>query len=73
MKAITITRDNQQMLATRYNLDVGAFPIGYIMVANWGDNGEYRYEGVLTEENFNAKYVRGQALENGFYSITKKD
>ncbi|MET0786544.1 MAG: hypothetical protein ABWY25_07560 [Paenisporosarcina sp.] len=73
MKAVKITKENQVQLATRYGEDdLEQFPIGYIMIANWGDNGEYRYEGVLTEVNFSLKFVKGEALENGFFAISRK-
>lgn len=72
-KAINITKENQQQLMTRYGFpqdDTDAFPIGFVLVTWFGDNGDSRYEGVLTQENFNATYVKGEALQNGFYAIT---
>ena len=73
LKAVTITQGNQLYLANRYRtMDLDEFPIGFIMVAAFGDNGEYRYDGVLTEAKFNEKFTKGRALENGFYSITRK-
>ena len=73
MKAVTITKENQSTLATRYGKsDLEEFPIGYIMVANFGDNGEYRYEGILTSAKFDATFVKGEALQNGFYAISRK-
>lgn len=73
MKAVVITKENQEMLAARYGLGIDEFLIGYIMIANFGDNGELRYEGLLTEENFNLQFVKGEAIDNGFFAITRKD
>jgi hypothetical protein len=73
MKAIVITPENQDMLCIRYDLDAGAFPIGYIMVTEFGDEGDFRYIGVLHETTFNEKYVKGEAIQNGFFAVTKKE
>ncbi len=74
MKAIAITKANQHMLMIRYNSsDFDEFPPGYILVTWFGDNGDFKYRGVLSEANFNAKYVKGEALENGFFAVRKID
>jgi hypothetical protein len=72
MKAIEITKDNREMLMSRYgSSDLEEFPIGYFLVAEFGDNGDPRLIGVLNYDNFIAQYVVGEALKNGFYSVTK--
>ena len=72
MKAVVITINNQQELMARYgSSDLEEFPIGYVLVAEFGDNGDPRLIGVLSEANFIAKYTTGEALKNGFYSVTR--
>jgi hypothetical protein len=72
IKAVEITLDNQQWLMARYNTsDLEEFPIGEVLVAEFGDNGDPRLIGVLTKANFTANYVVGEALQNGFYSVTR--
>lgn len=71
MKAIKITPTNQKMLATRYLLDLDAFPLEYVMVTEFGDNGDYRYEGVLTEVEFNEKFVKVAEIGNGFWDVVR--
>lgn len=76
LKGIVITNDARLMLMSRYNVpieDVEQFPLGYIMVADFGDNGEFRYEGVLTETRFNELFVKGKALMNGFFEVGAKE
>lgn len=75
MKGIVITQSNQQLLMSRYMVnvfDTDMFPIGYIMITDFGDNGERRYEGVITQELFDSLYVRGEDLKNDFFAIIKK-
>lgn len=75
MKGIVITQSNQQLLMSRYMVnvfDTDMFPIGYIMITDFGDNGERRYEGVITQELFDSLYVRGEDLKNDFFAIVKK-
>jgi hypothetical protein len=75
MKGIKITESNQQMLMARYNIphdDLEMFPIGYIMITDFGDNGEERYEGVLTQARFDQSFAEGEALSNGFFAINRK-
>lgn len=75
MKAIVITKQNQQFLMSRYSVnvfDTDLFPIGYIMVTDFGDNGDRPFEGVVTQEMFDSLYVRGEDLQNDFFAIIKK-
>lgn len=72
MKAVLITRENRDYLASRYNQDVDSFPIGYIMLANWGDNGEYRHDGTLTQARFDELFTKGATLENDFFEAIRK-
>lgn len=71
-KAVKITKDNRTALATRYALDLDAFPIDYFLVTVFGDDGDYRYEGVLTEEKFNEKFAVVRYIENDFFDIVEK-
>lgn len=73
MKAVLITESNRDYLASRYNLDVEAFPVGYIMVAEWGDDGRFRYQGILTQEKFDELFVKGKTLANEFFEIHPKE
>lgn len=75
MKGIVITKQNQPLLMSRYGtniFDEEMFPIGYIMVTDFGDNGESRYDGVLSQELFDSMYVRGEDLRNDFFAIIRK-
>ena len=75
LKGIVITQSNQQILMSRYMVnvfDTDMFPIGYIMITMFGDNGESRYEGVITQELFDSMYVRGEDLKNDFFAVIKK-
>lgn len=72
VKAVEITLDNQESLMARYgSTEREEFPIGEVLVAEFGDNGDPRLIGVLTKANFTANYTVGEALKNGFYSVTK--
>jgi hypothetical protein len=42
------------------------------MVTDFGDNGESRYDGVLSQELFDSMYVRGEDLRNDFFAIIRK-
>lgn len=73
MKGIMITSENQQELLLRYGeIDADIFPVGYIMVTDFGDNGEVRYQGVLNQAGFDAAYEKGVALLNGFFAVIPK-
>ena len=75
MKGILITESNRAMLMARYNSsDPDEFPIGYILVANFGDNGmePERYEGLLTQAFFDQTFTRGEDLQNGYFAINRK-
>ena len=75
MKAVVITKDNQQQLMARYGVDpndTDQFPIGYIMITVFGDNGDERYEGVITQATFDEEYIKGTSLKNGFFAIDRK-
>lgn len=75
MKGVVITESNQQSLMARYGVlpeDTDQFPVGFIMITMFGDNGEERYEGVVGEERFNKSFVRGQDLANDFFEVINK-
>jgi hypothetical protein len=74
-KAVKITEANQQELIGRYGADMydlDQFPVGYWLVTDFGDNGEYRYDGVLLEADLDAKYTRTKTLLNGFIEIKRR-
>lgn len=72
MKAILITRDNRNMLAVRYGVEPDEFAIGYYLIAEFGDNGEFRHQGMLTGMKLDMHFTRGEVLENGFFAIKRK-
>lgn len=74
MKAVKITAANQGYLASRYGEDddLDVFPVGYNLVTHFGDNGEYRYDGVIDDAELDRLFVRGQTLHNNFFEITNR-
>jgi hypothetical protein len=72
MKAILITRDNRNMLANRYGVEPDEFAIGYYLIAEFGDNGEFRHQGMLTSAELDRLFIRGEALDNGFFAIKRR-
>ena len=61
MKATLITRDNKDMLAQRYGVETEEFEIGYFLIAEFGDNGEFRHQGMLT----------GRGIGRSFHSVER--
>ena len=72
MKAILITEDNRQMLAARYDSEIEEFEVGLYMIAEFGDDGSFRYQGQLTRENLDLNFVQGEVLDNGFFEIKRR-
>lgn len=69
MKAIIIaSKKVQDMLASRYGiLDKDELlPIGYTLVTDFGNDETFD---VITQEKFDANFVKVADLENGFFSI----
>jgi len=69
MKAITITKANQNKVAGQYNIHdfdlEDVLPVGYILIAPFG----YEPKGfeVVTQDTFDLFYTRGEDLENGYW------
>ena len=72
MKAILITEKNQVMLAGRYDAELDEFEIGLYLIAEFGDDGSFRYQGQLTRENLDLNFVQGEVLDNGFFEIKRR-
>lgn len=72
MKATLITWGNRDFLAGRYNVEIEEFEVGYFLIAEFGDNGEFRHQGMLTGDELDKHFTRGEVLENGFFAITRK-
>jgi len=72
MKATLITTSNKSMLAQRYNTEVEEFEVGYYLIAEFGDNGEFRHQGMLTKDELDAHFTRGEVLDNGFFAIKRR-
>jgi len=75
MKGVIITESNQQSLLIRYGFpdsDLDMFPVGHIMITDFGDNGDSRYNGVLTQTQFDSVYTKGEDLLNNFFEIHRK-
>lgn len=72
MKAILITKTNQDMLASRYALEVwdiaDQLPIGNYLIADFGNEDKIE---TLTKAQFEATFVVGEALKNGFVAIAR--
>jgi hypothetical protein len=68
---IVITRENRNMLLGRFTtaLDVEQLPLGYILVADFGDEDTFE---VMTTTVFNNHYVVNSIIENGFFDIGDK-
>jgi hypothetical protein len=72
MKAIKITAANQEMLMARYQSeDPEMFPIGYVLITHFGDNGDCMHDGVITQELFDQTFETTGNLENGFVAIVR--
>ena len=71
MKAVLITEDNRKMLAARYDSEIDEFEIGLYLIAEFGDDGSFRYQGQLTRENLDLNFTQGKALDNGFFEIKR--
>ena len=72
MKAVLITEDNRQMLAARYDSEIEEFEVGLYLIAEFGDDGSFRYQGQLTRENLDLNFVQGEVLDNGFFEIKRR-
>jgi len=75
MKGVVITESNQQSLLIRYGFpdsDLDMFPVGHIMITDFGDNGDSRYNGVLTQTQFDSVYTKGETLLNDFFEVLRK-
>jgi len=72
MKATLITSGNRSMLAQRYSTEVEEFEVGYFLIAEFGDNGEFRHQGMLTKDELDAHFTRGEVLDNGFFEIKRR-
>lgn len=72
MKAIKITADNQQLLASRFGVDVDDYddvlPLGYWLVTDFGNDETFD---TLTEDMFNHNFIVGDKLENGFVAVER--
>jgi hypothetical protein len=72
MKAITITRANQDMLVSRFNLEPidknRQLPVGYILVTEFGNDETFD---VITPSLFAKIFKKTGDIEHGFISIEK--
>lgn len=73
-KAAKITANNVKWISDEYEVateDIPELlPVGYIVVAGFGSP---RYEGVLTQNEFDALYTAtGLLLENTFFEVVPK-
>ena len=72
MKAIKITKDNRQLLASRFNVDVDDYddvlPIDYWLVTDFGNDETFD---TLTEDMFNHNFIVGDTLENDFVAVER--
>lgn len=73
MKAILITTENVNMLASRYNIETedkeDLLPLEYILMTDFGNDDWYD---VLSPPVFDANFQWGDRIENGFNIITRK-
>ncbi len=73
MKAIKITTQNQQMLASRHAIDTDdidtQLPIWFWYITDFGN--EETFE-VVTEELFTATFNNEYRIKNGFVAIARK-
>jgi hypothetical protein len=72
MKAILITEDNRIMLSDRYQAEIDEFEPGLYLIAEFGDDGSFRYQGQLTRENLDLNFTQGAVLDNGFFEIKRR-
>lgn len=74
MKGILITATNIDMLVSRYNIEAedkeDLLPLEYILVTDFGNDDWYD---VVSPPVFDANYVWGDPIDNGFKIITQKD
>jgi len=80
MKAVLITKKNQNMLATRFDLEHvnkaekdEELPIGYWLVTDFGNDDTFS---LLTQEKLYEEFfvtIPDKPMKNGFISITKKE
>jgi hypothetical protein len=72
MKAIKITKDNRQLLASRFNVDVDDYddvlPIDYWLVTDFGNDETFD---TLTEDMFQHNFIVGDTLENDFVAVER--
>ena len=72
MKAILITEKNRIMLADRYQAEIDEFEPGLYLIAEFGDDGSFRYQGQLTRENLDLNFTQEEVLDNGFFEIKRR-
>lgn len=74
MKGILITATNIDMLVSRYNIETedkeDLLPLEYILVTDFGNDDWYD---VVSPPVFDANYVWGDPIDNGFKIVTQKD
>lgn len=72
MKAVKITAENQQFLASRFGVEPDDYtdmlPIGYWLVTDFGNDDTFD---TLTEDMFNHNFIVGDTLENGFVAVER--
>lgn len=73
MKGILITTTNIDTLVSRYNIEAedkeDLLPLEYILVTDFGNDDWYD---VLSPPIFDANYVWGDPIDNGFKIVTRK-
>lgn len=70
-KAILVTKSNIEQLTNRFQQEgTGVMPaIGYYLVAQFGDDGDYD---MLSPAIFNEKFTKGETLRNGFFEAVRR-
>lgn len=71
MKAIKITKENVDSLASQYLIDkedaANFLPLDHILVSDFGQEW---YDGVMTQEQLDAQFVTtGETLKNGYFIV----
>ena len=73
MKGIIITALNRPSLGQQYNIDPNDFddllPLTYILIADFGGSW---FEGVCTQLTFDEFFIKGDAIENEYFIVTRK-
>jgi hypothetical protein len=73
MKAIAITKANQDMLVSRFSVDPidkdRELPIGMWLVTDFGND---EYFDVVTQVVFDQHFTKGDAIDNGFIVILRR-